>query len=198
MSHQKTGLALSWRLFIAIELPEPVRRKIAEHIDRLRKELPDARASWTRQQNIHLTLKFLGDTPVERAEALSTALKVAASNVPGFEIEISGCGAFPTPRKPGVLWIGINDSSGALQKLHEALETECDRQGFLRDKRSFHPHLTIARLRHSHDARRLGELHQSCAFQSMTVQVKDACLIRSELSPGGSRYTVIARHHVQM
>jgi 2'-5' RNA ligase len=85
-----------------------------------------------------------------------------------------------------------------LQKFHEALETECERHGFPRDQRSFHPHLTIARLRHSQDARHLGELHQSCAFRSMSIKVNDACLIRSELSPEGSRYTVIARHQFQV
>jgi 2'-5' RNA ligase len=188
---------MPWRLFIAVELPEQIRRKIGEHVDRLRQEIPDTRASWTRAQNIHLTLKFLGDTPVERAEALSTALQVAASRVPAFEIEIGGCGSFPTLRKPNVLWIGIDDLSSGLQKFHQALETECEGRGFPRDQRSFHPHLTIARLRHSQDARRLGELHQSRGFQSMAVKVNDACLIRSELSPEGSRYTVIARHQLQ-
>src|SRR5215510_15207620 len=142
----------SWRLFIAIELPEAIRHKVRQHIDRLRHELPEARASWTPEQNLHLTLKFFGDVRVPRIELISEALRRATTQVVPFEIEVGGCGAFPPRGKPNVLWIGIDDSSASLQRLHAALETECERAGFPCDQLSFHPHLTIARLRRQQDA----------------------------------------------
>ncbi|MGH3849646.1 MAG: 2'-5' RNA ligase family protein, partial [Pseudonocardiaceae bacterium] len=75
----------SWRLFIAIELSHHVRHRIKEHIDRLRSALPDVRASWTREDNLHLTLKFLGDVPVNQIESLSQALRRAATQTPDFD-----------------------------------------------------------------------------------------------------------------
>src|SRR3954466_13038553 len=102
-----------WRLFIAVELPDDIRQKIAAHIEQLRTALPEVRASWVREENLHLTLKFLGDTPVERVEAVANALTKAANETAAFEIRIGGCGAFPPRGKPSVLWIGIEDQSGS-------------------------------------------------------------------------------------
>ena len=215
------------RLFAAIELPAHVRHKVRLHIDRLRAELSDVRASWIREENLHLTLKFFGDTPVEKVETLSQALNRAAKRLDPFEIEIGGCGSFPPRGKPKVLWIGIAELttsplplgedavggiadgpapvlsappavaggySGSLGTLNAALEDECARVGFPRDGRPFHPHLTIARLRQPSDARALAQLHREIGFESLIVGVKAICLIQSELSRAGSRYTVIARH----
>ena len=186
----------SWRIFVALELPESLRQKITRHMDRLREQLPEVRASWTRAQNLHLTLKFLGDTPVARVEAVAAALSGAANSCGPFEIAVGDCGAFPPRGKPNVLWIGIDDPSGKLHKLQAALETECADAGFQRDQRTFHPHLTIARLRHPSDARGLAEVHRRLGFESTAVRVTDACLIRSELSSAGSRYTILARHEL--
>src|SRR6266481_2463601 len=96
-----------WRLFIAIELPSNVRRTLADHIQRLRKALPEASASWAREENLHLTLKFLGDTELNRVEALSQAIQRAANAAEPFEINIEGCGAFPPNGAPRVLWVGV-------------------------------------------------------------------------------------------
>ncbi len=186
--------AESWRTFIAIEPPQTVRPKIKEHIDRLRSALPDVRASWTREDNLHLTLKFLGDVPVNQIEPLSEALKRAATQTPGFELIIRGCGSFPPRGKPNVVWIGIEDPSSNLRKLQASVEDECAKAGFDRDPRLFHPHLTIARLRNPKGARSLSELHQEIGFEPVSAEVSDVCLIRSELSSAGSMYTVIARH----
>jgi len=186
----------AWRLFIAIEIPSPVRRLVGQHIDRLRAELPEARASWTREQNLHLTLKFLGNTPVARVEALSRAVQRAAAKVPAFELAIRGSGLFPARGKPKVLWIGMIDSSGNLDRLYRLLEEECEQLGFPRETRSFHPHLTIARLREAQGE--LGELHKSITFPAVEVIARDVCVIRSELSNQGSCYTTIARHALAM
>ena len=183
----------SWRLFIAIELPRDVRHQIKHHIDHLRAQLPNVRASWVREDNLHLTLKFLGDTPLDRIEAISSALAGAANKTDMFEIQIGGCGAFPPRGKPSVLWIGIEDLSGSLRQLHGRIEDGCGAAAIARDSRSFHPHLTIARLREPHGARQLAQLHQDTGFDVLSVRVDGVSLIRSELSSAGSRYTTLGR-----
>jgi len=188
----------SWRLFVAIELPAGTRKRLQEHIDRLRKSVPDARASWVREENLHLTLKFFGDTPVSQIETLSQATKRTASEAPPFELFLRGCGAFPPRGQPRVLWIGIEDPSGQLGKLRQALEDECANAGFAREQRRFHPHLTIARLRKPQGSRQVAALHEEIGFDAETVGASALAVVRSELRSEGSRHTVISRHDLQL
>lgn len=186
-----------WRLFIAVELPAEIRRTIKQHITRLREECPDVRASWTREENLHLTLKFFGDVAVSRVDTLSQALMSAVTRTTEFDLVIEGCGVFPPHGKPNVLWIGISpETAPACVRLYQAIEDECAKVGFKRDERTFHPHLTIARMRHPGGARDLANLHQATQFEPVGSKVTSACLIRSELSSSGSRYTIVARHEL--
>ncbi len=183
-----------WRLFIAIELPSNVRRTLKDHIDHLRDAIPDARASWAREENLHLTLKFLGDMTLTSVERLSQATQRAASAVAPFEMIIGTSGAFPPNGQPRVLWIGIEDPAGELAVLHEVLEDQCVQAGFARENRPYHPHLTIARLRQAQGARRLSQIHKEMGFDRESLAVNHLALIRSELLREGSRHTVVARH----
>ncbi len=183
-----------WRLFIAIELPSNVRRTLKDHIDHLRDAIPDARASWAREENLHLTLKFLGDMTLTSVERLSQATQRAASAVAPFEMIIGTSGAFPPNGQPRVLWIGIEDPAGELAVLHEVLEDQCVQAGFARENRPYHPHLTIARLRQAQGARRLSQIHKEMGFDRESLAVTHLALIRSELLREGSRHTVVARH----
>jgi len=185
-----------WRVFIAIELAAGVRKKVKDHIDHLRTSLPNVRASWALESNLHLTLKFLGDIPVEKVETLSQAARRAASHAPPFELIIAGAGSFPPRGQPRVLWIGIEDPSGKLAELHAGLEDECAEAGFAREPRPFHPHLTIARLRQPQGARQLAAVHKEIGFESETVSVSEIAVIRSELRSEGSRHTILARHNL--
>jgi 2'-5' RNA ligase len=185
-----------WRIFVAVELPANVRKHLTEHIDRLRQAIPDARTSWNREANLHLTLKFLGDTPVTKVEALSQAAQRAAITVPPFELVVEGCGAFPPRGRPSVLWIGIEDPSGNLAGLQQALEDECAKAGFAREPRAFHPHLTIARIRKPEGSRELAASHTEIGFDRESVKVSEVTVIRSELRSEGSRYTVASRHNL--
>lgn len=189
-----TEVSNKWRLFVAIELPAPVRRKLIEHIARIRSQVPDAHASWLREDNLHLTLKFLGDTPVTNVEGLAQAAKRAASKVEPFEVVVGDCGVFPPRGQPRVLWLGIKDPSGQLALLHRTLEDECTSAGFPREERPFHPHLTIARIRRPHDSRHLAEVHKEIGFEPESVLASELALIRSELRSEGSRHTAISRH----
>ena len=185
-----------WRVFVAIELPIDTRRRLIEYIARLRNSVAEVRASWSREENLHLTLKFLGDIPVTTVEALSQASQRAASKVDSFELIIGGCGTFPSHGQPRVLWIGIEDSSGKFSQLHQALEDQCAAVGFDREQRPFHPHLTIARLRKPQGSLRLGQLHKDFGFSPEAVAVSELAVIRSELRSEGSKHTVISRHEL--
>src|SRR5262249_51406990 len=138
----------TWRMFCAIEIPAAIRQRITKHIDQIKRQDPEAKAAWTREENIHLTLKFLGNIPVTRTESLCNAAATAASHINPFQLAIDGCGAFPPRGTPRVLWIGIEDPSGSLSRLFQNLEDECANAGFEREERSFSPHLTIARIKH--------------------------------------------------
>jgi 2'-5' RNA ligase len=95
-----------------------------------------------------------------------------------------------------VLWIGINDSSGALLELHRRLEAEAANVGFAKETRPFHPHLTIARLRQPDNARALTAAHNQMEFEPLEIAVTELVVIRSELSSAGSKHTVVSRHQL--
>lgn len=181
-----------FRTFIAIELTSEVRARVAQHIACLRHELPDVRASWSREDNLHLTLKFLGNVPVADIPKVSDAVASATKSVSSFELTFSDCGAFPPRGRPSVLWLGTQGSG--LQILHTAIEEELAEAGFARESRPFHPHLTIARLRQSAGARELAELHQNLGFARISLAVSEVVVFRSELLKQGSKHTAISRH----
>jgi 2'-5' RNA ligase len=185
------------RLFCAIELPQEIRALAAGFMTRLREDAPDARAGWEREEKLHLTLKFFGDTEESRVERLTDALERAASAISPFELSLKGTGAFPPSGPPRVLWLGVTDSSGRLDKLHKQLEDECAPAGFARERKRFHPHLTIARLRPHESARRLASLHKSMAFETEAFRIAEIILIKSELLPQGSRHSPISHHKLK-
>ena len=184
----------TWRVFCAIELPSLVIEKISEHIMRLRAAAPDSPASWSRPENVHLTLKFIGEIGQNRVADLSQAAAAAVAGFSPFEILIKNTGSFPKQGTPRVFWIGVDDYSEKLKQLQGKLEDECVQLGFAREARTFNPHLTIARGRKPRGARALAALHKEMGFESINVIVKELTVIRSELSSKGSNYTVISRH----
>ncbi len=183
-----------WRVFCAIELPETVRKAVLQRIAQLKEAVPDAKASWSRDTNLHLTLKFLGELPQTSVPNISTAASRAVGGIAPFSVRLEQTGAFPKQGQPRVLWIGINDLTGELGKLHARLEDESTKAGFARDDRHFHPHLTLARLRQPRHARTLVAAHKELEFDPAEIVVSELLVIRSELSSEGSRYTVISRH----
>ena len=196
------------RTFTAIELPSDLRARVAQHIACLRHELPDVRASWSREDNLHLTLKFLGNVPVADIPRVSDAVASATKSVSSFEVTFSGCGTFPPHGRPGVLWIGAGSagilpassaqlpSPSELDRLYKSIENGLAAAGFPRDSRPFHPHLTIARLRHPQGARPLAELHKTLGFAPIEFEVSEVVVFKSELLKDGSKHTAISRHEL--
>ena len=196
-THARTSRQESWRVFCAIDLSGKVRASLMRQINRLREAVPHAQASWSREENIHLTLKFLGEIQTSRLINLSNAAARAVADFPPFQITLEETGVFPKHGTPRVLWIGVKDESGKLAEFHTRLEEACAREGFAKEERPFHPHLTIARLRKPQGARSLAVAHKEMRFEPAYVAVAELLVIRSELSGAGSRYTVISSHRLE-
>ena len=187
----------SWRTFCAVELPYEVRSQLEEHILKLRQAVPDAAASWSRVENIHLTLKFFGNVARDQIPEISAAAERTVAECSPFPIGVGNTGVFPRPSRAQVLWIGISDPSGKLSELQGRLENECAAAGFPKEDRAYRPHLTIARLRKPEGARQLADTHLQMDFPTTDIQLNELILFRSELSPKGSKYTPISTHPIR-
>ena len=185
------------RVFCAVDLPDALKARAVEHIAALRERFPRVRVSWDRAEKFHITLKFLGEVAAPRVEDLARAAGIAASRVEPFRLLLGGPGTFPPKGAPRVLWLGIGDPSGRLASLQRSLEDECAAERFPREARPFHPHLTVGRVREQAGARALGEAHRAAAFEAEEFEVTELLVVRSELGPGGSRYTVLSRHRLE-
>ena len=185
-----------WRTFVAIELTDQVRVQMEEHVRGLRETVPDASASWSRPENVHLTLKFFGNVSTQKLPLISEAASRVANKFSPFQVRIGGTGVFPKPSRAQVLWIGVDDASGRLSTLQQGLEEEFASEGFVKEDRAYRPHLTIARIRKPEGARRLAETHLQMSFKQRSITVKDFVVFRSELSGKGARYTALSRHEL--
>ena len=184
----------SLRVFCAVELPREVREAAAAHAAHLRRDFPEARASWPSPASLHITLKFLGEVGFERVRQLSGAAGAAAKGFEPFRLSIEEAGTFPPRGAARVLWLGVKDEAGRLSQLQSRLERECEAAGFPREPRAFKPHLTLARLRPAKEASALSDAHRRTAFGPYAFAVSELVVMRSELGPGGSRYTPLSRH----
>jgi 2'-5' RNA ligase len=178
------------RAFIAIDIPAAIRQKIfsiyAPLID-----LPD-KISWVKSQNMHLTLRFLGETDDRRIEKVKTVLRQVATGCNPFIMVFTSVGVFPNAKKPRIIWLGLDDTSGQLIKLQYELETYVRRLGFAPETRKFSPHLTLGRIRELIDGTRL----MSCIAKLPPItlasfKVEQLSLIRSQLRPQGPLYSLL-------
>jgi len=185
----------TWRTFIAIELDEELKGHLQRLQGRLREEMPPRSVRWVRPEGIHLTLKFLGDTPVSRVGAVQAALARAAALARTFRFEVGGLGCFPHSRRPRVVWVGLHEPTGSLADLHRAIEDQVSPLGFPSEKRAFHPHLTLGRVQRwasKSEVRRIGEIVARSALGTLDeMTVERVCYIKSDLRPSGAVYTTL-------
>ena len=176
------------RAFIAIELSDAVRQALSSLVLRLRESR--ARVSWVRVENIHLTLRFLGEVDEPHIERLAGILRDAYKGIVPFTLSVRGTGAFPNLRKPSVIWVGAGPVEGPLGEVQLAAESAARAIGLPPEEKAFHPHLTLARIR---DARGAGplvaRLEEERDFEGGEIPVNRVSLFSSELAPGGPVYT---------
>lgn len=184
----------SVRTFIAINLPAEVRRRLGAFQEQLRQAAPGQGVRWTEPEQIHLTLRFLGNVPEPELPQLSQALTQACQSARPFELEAQGAGAFPDLKRPRILWIGLVGAVTALVQLQAAVLEATRNWGELED-RPFHPHLTLGRVKTPEPrllARLSAALQQASSAAFGQWPVHQVELMRSDLSPAGPRYTVLA------
>jgi 2'-5' RNA ligase len=176
------------RLFVAVHLPAEVRERLGRAQDRLRGARADV--SWVKPANLHLTLKFLGETEPKRLERLCAVLAETACAAAPFAVAITGLGTFGG-RVPRVVWAGVGAGAEPLGVLARAVERGLARIGFPRETRGFAAHLTLGRVRSATNADALQAALRDAAPDDFGVAPVDRFLLmQSELSPGGSIYTV--------
>jgi RNA 2',3'-cyclic 3'-phosphodiesterase len=180
------------RSFIAIELPEEVKRGLQQMQNRLKSADPSS-AKWVDPNSIHLTLKFLGNVSPDKIEAIVQAMQLAAGNITPFTLEMQGLGAFPNLRRAQVVWAGLIGDIEKLNLLQGNLERTVSPLGFPTEKRAFTPHLTLARVRdYATPAQQqaLGEAIARAKFESsMIIKVSSISLMKSQLSRAGAIYS---------
>ncbi|GAB4480871.1 MAG: RNA 2',3'-cyclic phosphodiesterase [Anaerolineales bacterium] len=183
----------SVRAFLAIAIPPAIQLSLAEHIARLQK-MSGGSVRWVPAENIHLTLKFLGEVENARLEALQNALSQACAAQPAFEISVGGLGAFPSLHRPRVLWAGVQ-APPALAELHQKVEQAAAGAGFPAEAQSFSAHLTLGRVREPIGSISLNTLRAVLAatrIESLGAAPVDFIhLYRSELLPNGPRYSLL-------
>ena len=185
------------RTFIAIELPTAVHNALASAMTTLRAADAVAALSvkWVDVHSIHLTLKFLGETPVDKLAAIGAALTSAASSSAPLPLSLARAGCFPNPRQPRVLWVGVAGDLNGLAHLQAAIERTVSPLGFPTEARPFSPHLTLGRVRDDATAdsrQRLGAAVLALHTPPVEFTAASVCLMRSDLRPGGAVYTRLA------
>jgi 2'-5' RNA ligase len=178
----------SVRAFLAVDLSDEAREMLTRVADRLGDALPpDVRV--IPPENLHLTLKFLGNFPEAELPRLVRAVLPRVIKTKPFEIEIGGLGAFPSARAARVVWVGVMEGGAPLARLARQLESATSRVGVDRERRPYRGHLTLARLRTPARVH-LDELGDT---GHAPVPVREVVLYRSDLSSSGARYTALAR-----
>lgn len=184
------------RCFIALELSAPTRQQLGTLIQQLSKATPQRTVNWVKPEIIHLTMKFLGDTPENKISALATALDTVAKNFQPIQTVTSHLGCFPSPKRPRVIWIGFEpEATRLLIKLQQAVESAITPLGFPTEDRPFSPHLTLGRIRKDAQpaqAAKAGEVVRALnSIPTLTDSITSVILMKSDLQRTGPIYTPI-------
>ena len=181
------------RTFVAVEINAANRACADELIQWLR--AAPAEVKWVDVENLHLTLKFLGDVSARETGRVCEAVGRGAAAVEPFEFELRGAGAFPHPGRPRTLWLGAGKGEQEMVALHDQVEAALVTLGFRKEHRRFRPHLTIGRVRRGGPGvAELGRLvKQHADFAAGRLSVRQATVFSSQLTPSGPIYEALGR-----
>jgi 2'-5' RNA ligase len=180
------------RAFIAVEIPPTIHQAIQKQTASLRAALNASLVRWVPPDNIHLTLKFLGDVSPANLEMLKQMLSAEVSQHRAFEMGFGGLGAFPSPKRPRVIWIGIQAPAG-LEALQHGIEAATATLGYPDEQRPFSPHLTIGRVKQNINSAGMQEIRAALEGTRIgslgSAKVSAVHLFKSDLKPDGAVYT---------
>jgi 2'-5' RNA ligase len=182
------------RAFIAIDLPPEIKKTISIQTASLKKDSGQA-VRWVAAENIHLTIKFLGEISSANLELLTQAMRAECEQHHSFQVTVEKLGCFPNPRRPRVIWIGLVIPP-EINRLQHQIEAITTRLGYATEDKPFAPHLTIGRVREQANASELQTLRTTLEHKNIgslgTFTAGAVQLFKSELKPGGPVYTCLA------
>ena len=184
-------LKATMRLFIAIPLDDPLKHKLLSLQQRI--EVGGARVRWLRADQLHLTLKFIGEVENGKIPPIGEVMERVARHSAAFELELSGTGCFPPKGPVRIIWVGGSEPSGTLRAAVHDLEQGLAGLGIPAEARPFTEHFTIGRVKSDPTRGKLRETLQATPFQPDRQRVGEFVLYQSVLAPCGARYTPVSR-----
>ncbi|MBI5184852.1 MAG: RNA 2',3'-cyclic phosphodiesterase [Nitrospinae bacterium] len=179
------------RAFIAISLPPHVQELGVQVRERFRE--CEASISWVQPQNVHLTIKFLGNVEEEKIGPIGKALEKAIGGARAFSMNINEVGVFPNIKFPRVIWMGVDEPTRTLINLENRISAEMETLGFPKEEKKFTPHITLGRIKSHKGKNKLMEIIQSQRMLYCDeALVEDVKLYKSELKPTGAVHSVLA------
>ena len=183
------------RAFIAIDLPEILQERLRALDRKLRPQFEGLPLHWVPVENIHLTLKFLGDVSQDNLKSIAEVLQKECATAAPFEVHVEGLGLFPNAQRPRVIWVGVSGGEPMLT-LQQSLEAGLAQLGYAPERRPFSPHLTLGRIQRKADARQKKQVADIIAQHDVgllgTAVADEVALFKSELNPDGAVYTKLA------
>ncbi len=187
------------RSFIAIEMPASIQDQLDGIITQLKGSLTGA-VRWVPARNIHLTLKFLGDVSPANMAVLMNILRAEVGRQQVFSLSIAGLGAFPSPRRPRVLWVGV-EAPPQLNALARLVESETRKLGYAPEERPFSAHLTLGRVSQNASPLEVGQVAETLAGMQVgllgNAAVREVILFKSVLTPQGAEYSALLKVPLQ-
>ncbi|MFT9494088.1 RNA 2',3'-cyclic phosphodiesterase [Anaerosolibacter sp.] len=180
------------RVFIAIEIEDGLKAYLGEKQQEVRTH--SEKGNFTRLENLHLTLRFMGEVPNQGIEKIKEAMEAAAEQINAFQMTLGALGEFPKGNKK-ILWMGIHQGQPALQQLYNDLEQCLEERGFPREERGLNPHITLGR--EIVLQKPFGELKEAITVEDKTIEVKGITLMESTRIQGVLTYVPIYRRNLQ-
>ena len=183
-----------YRLFICVNLSDILKEQISEYLYSARRNYRTIK--WVRPENLHITLKFLGDTPVNKVDKIKEILSYVAESNSEFTLELSGTGVFPGLNRPRVVWLGISGGVKNLKEIRNSLGEEMEKIGFPMENRDFKGHITLGRVKRF-EKKFKGILQDIQLDKLYRQQVKSIDLMKSTLLPGGPVYDIMGQYFLK-
>jgi 2'-5' RNA ligase len=183
------------RLFIALAVPRNVQKEIGRAQSQLQRSSPPGAIRWTRPEQFHVTLTFLGDVPATQVEALKVSVSGVCAGFPAIHLSAHGIGFFPNIQRPRVVWVGAGDDKGQLAELHRQLDEEVRPFALAEKSDRFSGHITLGRFKPGHPAAfdkllARAEIHRQRHFGDWEAGQMD--VFRSELTSAGAMHSLFA------
>jgi len=180
------------RSFIAVNLNPEIKEYLASLQVSL--NVPETKIKWVEKNNLHLTMKFLGDMSLEQTELIKSGLKGITSRYIPFIVKLSSnIGIFPTYRMPRIIWVGIKEGVNQLEELYNSIENDLSNKGFSREDKYFSGHITIGRVKFIRDKNNFIQILKRIEISNLSQEVKSIDLMGSKLTPNGPIYSLTAK-----